>query len=103
MRRDVDLLRDLLLKLEDLERSPPEPIFIALEEVARTLDRLPFEIVAHLELLADLNFIDGPGAYKNGAWLFRKLTPRGCALADNIRDENIWREIKDSYAAAIGP
>ncbi|PWB84351.1 MAG: hypothetical protein C3F11_01785 [Methylocystaceae bacterium] len=98
MRRDLDLLRDLLLGLERAQRSPPEPIFVTLGDVARMFGRLPSEIEAHLDLLVRLDFIEGPGAYKDGLWLFRKLTKRGCWLVDNIRDARRWGEIKGTYA-----
>lgn len=100
MRRDVELLRSLLLGLERAQRSPPEPIFIMLDDFARRFDRLPSEIEAHLDLLVDLDFIEGPGAYKDKTWLFRKLTKRGCWLVENIRDVQKWQEIKRDYAWA---
>jgi hypothetical protein len=100
MRRDVDLLRDLMLALEPIERSPPEPVFLELDEMARTLGRSSETIGEHLNHLLVQGFIDGPGVYFDD-WLFRKLTPKGHALADNIRDARHWSDIKRTYSFAI--
>jgi hypothetical protein len=97
MSGDVDLLRELLLTLERLQRSPPEPVFVACGELAQRLGRAEAEIEAHLERLANLDFIEGPGAHGDGFWLFRKLTQRGAALAGAIRDERDWRDVKGAY------
>ncbi len=100
MRRDVDLLRYLMLALEPIERSPPEPIFLELDHFAERIGQAPEIIGAHLDLLLAQGFIDGPGPYQN-AWLFRKLTPKGLALADNIRDARNWDAIKRTYAPML--
>jgi hypothetical protein len=98
---DADLLRDLLLRLEIEQRSPREPIFISLEGLAETLHRSRSEIETHLKFLSCRDFIDGPGAYEDGFWLFRKLTSKGRWLSDNIRDPVDWRNIKIAYGADV--
>jgi hypothetical protein len=100
MRRNVDLLRDLMLALEPLERSPPEAVFLELDEFALRMGQSPETVCAHLDLLLAQGFIDGPGVYRS-AWLFRKLTPKGLALADNIRDARSWDAIKRSYSSML--
>lgn len=95
---DVEALRALLLALEDVQRSPPEPIFVAVGELARRLQRSRAEIIEGLDTLAGLNFIEGPGAYRERDWLFRRLTRRGEALAELIRDPDDWRETLQTYA-----
>jgi len=94
---DVEALRALLLSLENVQRSPPEPIFVAVGELARLLQRSRSEIIEGLDTLAGLNFIEGPGAYRESDWLFRRLTRRGEALAELIRDPNDWREALETY------
>jgi hypothetical protein len=96
--RDAETARALLLALEDVQRSPPEPIFVAVGELAQILHRSRPEIIAALDSLADLNFIEGPGVYRERDWLFRRLTRRGAALADLIRDPDDWRRALDAYA-----
>lgn len=103
MRRDVDFLRELLLELETEQRSPPEPIFAPVADFARQYEKPAAEVVQSLELLAELELIDGPGAYRDDAWLFRKLTKRGLWLADAIRDPHYWRKVKEAYGGLLDP
>lgn len=98
--RDVDLMRLLLVELRQLQRSPPEAFLLPLEEMARRLGRARPEIVAALDLLAALAFIEAPGAYGDNAWIFRKLTRRGETLLDAIADAGAWREVKQAYGDA---
>jgi hypothetical protein len=101
MARDVDLMRQLLLQLEKEQRSPPEAIFAPVEQYARLLDASNREVMAALDLLADLDFIEGPGAWRDDAWLFRKLTRRGVQLAAAVRDTREWGKVKDVYGALL--
>ncbi len=94
---DVEALRALLLALENVQRSPPEAIFVAVGELAQLLQKSRSEIIEGLDALAGLNFIEGPGAYRESDWLFRRLTRRGEALADLIRDPDDWREALATY------
>ena len=95
---DVETLRGLLLALEKAQRSPPEPIFVAVDELARLLNKSGSEILQDLDTLASLNFIEGPGAYRESDWLFRRLTRRGAVLADLVRDPSDWRRAIEAYA-----
>jgi hypothetical protein len=97
MNPDVDLLRDIILMFERAERSPPEAIFLSLDELSATTGRGSDLVEAALIRLDMLRFIDGPGRYRNG-WLFRKLTPKGRFLAKEIRNKNRWAEIKKHYS-----
>lgn len=103
MSRDVEFLRGLLLELELAQRSPPEPIFTPIGDYAGRFGKSAREIVEALELLAELDFIEGPGAYRGDAWLFRKLTHRGAWLADAIKDPHFWRRAKETYGALLEP
>ena len=49
-----------------------------------------------LEILDRLNLIEGPGAYGSD-WLFRRLTARGCQMADEIGSRRQWVRIKKTY------
>ncbi|MEF3366322.1 DUF2513 domain-containing protein [Methylocystis sp. 9N] len=95
---DVEALRNLLLALEEAQRSPPESFFLAVDELAHLLRRSRAEILVDLDRLADLEFIEGPGPYRESDWLFRRLTRRGEALADLIRDDSDWRKAVEAYA-----
>ena len=97
MRQDVDLLRAILISLEAAERSPPEPIFVAIGELAASLSSTPFEITEHLEFLAQSDFIEGPGFYQEDSFLFRKVTRKGTVLIQAVRDKIDWEKIKSAY------
>ncbi|WP_457797987.1 hypothetical protein [Methylocystis sp. S23] len=102
MARDVDLMRRLLLELRRLQRSPPEGFLLPLDEIGLRLFRRKTEIVAALDLLRELDFIEAPGAY-DGAWIFRKLTRRGEELAALVADEDDWSKVKAAYGDLLGP
>ena len=102
MHTDVDAYRGLLLALETHQRSPPEPIFVGVDDLARELGRRKSEISDALDYLSSLDLIEGPGAYR-GDWIFRKLTRRGAMLMDRIRDPDDWRDLKEIYAPPMSP
>ncbi|MBL1257649.1 DUF2513 domain-containing protein [Methylocystis sp. Sn-Cys] len=97
MARDVDLMRLLLLDLEGRQLSPPEAFVLPLEEIARRLDRTRGEVVDALEMLREAEFIDAPGAFRDDAWIFRKLTRRGVELANLVADARQWDKVKNAY------
>ncbi len=98
MGHDADLARELILLLEQLERSPPEPVFIAMDRLALEWRRSLAEIQEHIELLAHYGLIEGPGAYGENAFLFRKLTRKGHRFVRTVRDGRNWLEIKSRYS-----
>lgn len=100
MARNVDLMRFLLLELKRRERSPVEPIFLPLEELAAQSASNRDDVIDALESLSDANFVEGPGAYQ-GQWIFRKLTERGEMLLDLVSDEKDWRAVKEAYGSVF--
>jgi hypothetical protein len=97
MARDVDLMRLLVLDLKERQLSPPEAFLLPLEEIARRVDHTRAEVVEALELLREADFIDAPGAYRDDAWIFRKLTPRGAQLAKLVADAREWDKVRNAY------
>lgn len=96
---EPDLLRDLLLALDGMERSPPESMLLVAAELAVTLRCGEADVRRGIRILADLELIDGPGAY-GGGWLFRQITPRGRLMIEEVGSERRWRRIKDAYGGA---
>jgi hypothetical protein len=94
-------MRLVLLELKSLQRSPPEGFILPLDDIASRLDRRRPEIVAALDLLKELDFIEAPGAYMEAAWIFRKLTRRGDELAELISNERDWRKVKAAYSGLL--
>lgn len=95
---DADLMRDIALELETLQRSPPEPILLELLDIAERNSRSCYDVVAALDALRRLDLIEGPGAFSD-SWLFRRITARGQVFVNEIRDPLHWRKIKQSYRA----
>ncbi|MDE2363469.1 MAG: hypothetical protein KGM42_12390 [Hyphomicrobiales bacterium] len=97
---DVDRLRRVVLALESLERSPPEPIILGLAEFAPPFGCDPAAMRDVLERLTDLSLIEGPGALR-GSWLFRRITPKGRVFLAEVRSDARWQRIKQTYGHAL--
>jgi hypothetical protein len=99
MKRDMDLVRELLLKLEaepldgDLYSVDPEGLGIT----GRTHE----EIAYHMVLLIDGGLLDAERDM-SGQFAARKLTWAGHDFLDSVRDPKIWRATKDRVKQAGG-
>ena len=85
MKRDLELIRTLLLKIEatDVELYP-------LSEIIQDDDCNMYEISRHLELLRDEGFVKLKGAAGGGTFrnhLILGLTNAGYKYLDSIRDK----------------
>ena len=104
MKRDMDLIRTLLLRLEALPiraggtaHIPPDAHEIAVD------GKTPDEIEFHLKLLCDAGYIDvGGGGKPMEGISFRKLTWAGNDFLDTVRDPAIWHETKEGAKKAGG-
>ena len=92
MKRDMDKVRGLLLRIE----AGCENI----DTHHRTADAF------HLRLLKDAHFIesdigDFPATYMGGKenWMDLRLTWRGCEYLDSVRDEGKWEKVKRLIAS----
>jgi Hypothetical protein (DUF2513) len=102
MKRDMDLIRELLLKLEawpvrrgDLVLVTPDAREIAVE--GYDLDQIDY----HLEQIRSAGLIDFADA-RPGAIAFRMLTPAGHDFLDSVRDPIIWEKTKKGAEGAGG-
>jgi hypothetical protein len=99
MKRDMDLVRELLLKLEaepldgDLYSVEPDGLGIT--------GRTPDEIAYHLVLLIDGGLLDAKREL-SGQFVARKLTWAGHDFLDSVRDPKIWRATKERVKEAGG-
>jgi hypothetical protein len=91
MKRDMDLIRELLLKIESLEIRQGETLFFNVHGL-QVQGYGPDQVVYNIELLFDAGFLKGQG----GADTFgiAGLTWSGHELLDDIRDPEIWRKTK---------
>ncbi len=93
MKRDMDLLREILLQVET--REPKQSPEVKIEGRDRQ------EIVGHVRILQEARFVEatitgGPTA------MVHRLTWAGHDFLDSIRDESVWSAVKKKLAAVGG-
>lgn len=103
MRRDMDLIRDLMLKLEAIETPGRRCIHILPDCPEISIpDRTPEEIDYHLSLIDGASFVDSGGVDPSRGIALRGLTWSGHDFVDSVRDPAIWRATKDGAQKAGG-
>lgn len=93
MKRDMDLVRKILLALE---ANPPGKPIQKLEGVEK------MEFVQHIIWLTQADLIEGKGAIginpPGSSWgMATALTWQGCEFADAMRDEPLWEKAKAKF------
>lgn len=99
MKRDLDLIRDILLYIEEAEQYPICSDDIEIPEATEEM------ISFHMQLLSDAGFIDyfDMTACGNGnlvTYQINRLTMSGCDYLDGIRDDGIWKSVKAQLGIA---
>ncbi len=99
MKRDMDLVRELLLKLEDehLDGNLYSLKADGLGIEGRSYDELSY----HLTLLIDAGLLDGEREL-SGRFAVRNITWRGHEFIDVIRNPEVWKKTKKGAEAAGG-
>lgn len=103
MRRDMDLIRELMLKLESMPRKPG-----VLEELSGGEGEMVFEgyspeeVDYHLSLILDAGLLVTHGSLMSGAVLFDRLSWAGHDFVDSIRSPEVWVKTKRGAEAAGG-
>lgn len=101
MQRDMDLVRDILLKLEGL--SEQANAIHTFEADYLGIDGFTGDQVAyHYRLLVDEGYIDQGGRPPLSGLMFKQLTWKGHDFADSVRDPDIWRKTREGALAAGG-
>lgn len=97
MRKDWTIIRQILLRLED--SATPNTVLRP-----DHYESLPAQEVAYnMRLLAEAGFIEANiqelrnGSGEIGAAIARRLTNSGHDLLDTIRNETVWKKIKDTF------
>lgn len=105
MKRDMDLIRALLLKLEAVD-VPAEDGLVSLRTDGKELSIQgdnPKQIFEHARMLFDAGFIDATDDWQSVEQVdFRNLTWGGCDFLDSVRDGKIWEKNKHGAVAAGG-
>lgn len=100
MKRDMDLVRELLLKVEE---APAD----GLDEIENLkIDKFTTqEIFYHIALLKEAGLVEAHINYANdgpnSAWITR-MTWNGHELLDAIRDETVWGKTKEELKKVGG-
>src|ERR1700693_989164 len=104
MKRDMDLIRELMLKLESLPMRPGGIVLIKgdAEEVqggGYSVDQIDY----HLALIREAGLIETPGNGPiGGGFPFRRLTWSGHDFLDSVRSPDVWDKTKKVASAAGG-
>ncbi|WP_374347880.1 DUF2513 domain-containing protein [Chitinimonas sp.] len=103
MKRDMDLVRNLLLKLEDMPVRPGGVVLLDPAELVLQIDgATQEEIQYHLRLMREARFIDNGGTNPLIGISFRALTWEGHDFLDSVRDPDVWAKTKSGAMAAGG-
>lgn len=106
MKREMDLIRELVLKLEAMDVDPGTIVLIKAQDLKEDLrigDYTENQILYHYHLLIDQGWVEtGKQGKSYEVVSFRQLTPAGHDFADSVRDSHIWAVIRDGAIKAGG-
>jgi hypothetical protein len=100
MKRDMDVIRKVLLELEKFHHLPNGYHDLRGQRALQIEGVDCSEVSAHLEILLDAGLYNSTS--NNPHWgKFQALTWEGHEFLDSVRDDQIWAETKEG-AAAVG-
>ena len=103
MKRNLDLIRDLLLKLEGFPTEMGGVYLFAPNDPQIVVEGYSdHEIGYHLDLLREQGLIECPGSQPMLGITFKRLTWQGHDYLDAVRDPEIWKCTKKGAEAAGG-
>ncbi|WP_320533917.1 DUF2513 domain-containing protein [Robbsia andropogonis] len=101
MTRDMDLIRELMLKLEALPSGGI--VRITADDAAIQIEgHSPEEAFYHLGLIKNASFIHSAGSGRMGSIEFAGLTWAGHDFLDSVRSPDVWDKTKAVVDAAGG-
>ncbi|MDX1071080.1 DUF2513 domain-containing protein [Sinorhizobium medicae] len=100
MKRDMDLVRDLLLQIEEFDQGYGGDVEI------EPGDHEPQVVAEHLRLLLEARLIEGDAVpddeYAFDHILPTRLTWSGHDFLETVRDPEIWKKTKEGALSAKG-
>jgi Hypothetical protein (DUF2513) len=98
MKRDMDLVRNILLEIESKDKGDGRWIEISIPEVDNKI------LHEHLFLIFKSGLIEGNDGttMSSREFLPKRLTWTGHDFLDSVRDPEIWQKTKDGAKAAGG-
>ncbi|TBG08438.1 DUF2513 domain-containing protein [Rhizobium leguminosarum] len=101
MKRDMDLVRGLLLKLEARYRGVGVLSFDYDDEELQIGGAESLAIAYHLGLLLDAGFVSGEKT-GSGQFIMEGMTWAGHEFLDSVRNEEIWKRTQEGINFAGG-
>jgi Hypothetical protein (DUF2513) len=107
MKRDMDLIRDLLLAVEGGQKnfnfaSKAFALAVGFPDETGLSDEESSQKVHHINLLQKAGFIELVTVSATDQFFVSGLTWEGHDLVDSIRDPNTWKKTKEGAFAAGG-
>ena len=100
MKRDFDLIREILLRVEQVD---PEEPYIFRWEIDGYSEPVVLE---HVKLLIDAGYVEGnyelSTAYHVMGTIVSRLTMKGHDFLDTMRDDTVWNRTKSKIQKATG-
>jgi len=103
MKRNMDLIRSLMLRLEELPMDMGDAVTI--QPGCKALDGIEgsdAEINHHLELLRSVGFLDCPSGQPMFGIIYMGLTWEGHDFTDAVRNADTWAKTKSVAERAGG-
>ena len=101
MQRDMDLIRLMLLKIEEVTVRPSAVYSLKPSEFG--FDGYSDEAIRyHYDLVVESGLVDKGGTGGLSTCQFRRLTVAGHDFVDSVRDDAIWRRTREGALAAGG-
>jgi hypothetical protein len=98
MKRDIDLIRKIILTLEENmeygKNLKSEKLFESMEDESLSIEKLSY----HIELLVEGGLIKANGlrTFSDGtSYIITTITSQGHDFIDTIRQDTIWNKIKE--------
>lgn len=104
MKRDLDLIRKILLAIENADSLC---YYNGIPQLAEDIDCTDLALVSfHVTLLVDNDYIDVIDISCCGVeyddYMIKRLTADGCDYLDNIRNDTVWNKTKELLSKVGG-
>jgi hypothetical protein len=105
MKRDMDFIRDLLLKVEEGQKvfetaSAEQASFLGYTPETSLTREEADKIEGHIDLLEQAGFIELDERMGGGTVLVKGLTWEGHDFLDSVRDPEVWTKTKEGASKA---
>lgn len=102
VKRDIDLIRELMLKLEGMPLEYGDNIHLLPDDYRIRIDGYSFEQIAyHLSLIEQAEFIERGRSGPAIGIMFSGISWAGHDFIDSVRNQDAWDNTK-SIAVAVG-